>query len=39
MLYARWTNITRLVVTVDIENDELIAYSPIGDSVGNSPVL
>ncbi len=37
--YAQWTNITRLVVTVDIENDELIAYSPIGDTVGNSPVL
>ena len=37
--YAQWTNITRLVVTVDIENDELIAYTPIGDDAGNSPVL
>ena len=36
--YAQWTNITRLVVTVDIENDELIAYSPMGDD-GNEPVL
>ena len=36
--YAQWTNITRLVVTVDIENDELIAYAPMGDD-GNEPVL
>ncbi len=38
MVYARWTNITRLVVTVDIENDEVIAYAPMGDD-GNEPVL
>ena len=36
--YAQWTNITRLEVTVDIENDELIAYAPMGTR-GNEPVL
>ena len=38
MLYARWTNINRLAVTVDIEGDELIAYAPMGDD-GDEPVL
>ena len=38
MTYARWTNITRLAVTVDIEDDELVAYAPMGH-MGNEPVL
>ena len=36
--YARWTNITRLSVAVDIENDELVTYAPMGHN-GIEPVL
>lgn len=36
--YARWTNITRLAVTVNIEDDELVVYAPMGHR-GNEPVL
>ena len=36
--YARWTNITRLAVTVDIENDEVVTYAPMGHD-GIEPVL
>ena len=35
---ARWTNITRLSLIVDLANSELVHYAPIGEE-GNEPVL
>ncbi len=35
---ARWTNVTRLEVIVDVENDEVVAYAPMGH-LDNQPVL
>lgn len=35
---ARWTNITRLSLIVDLENSELVHYTPMGND-GNEPVL
>ena len=37
-VFARWTNITRLVIVVNVENDEMLAYAPMGHE-GNEPVL
>ena len=35
---ARWTNITRLSLIVDMENRELVHYTPMGDD-DSQPVL